>query len=182
MCGSVVFEKRSLAAAPAGISLESNGEPSSASFFLPAPLLPLRLPLALGSPCQHYLLPQLVAFAFDNARNSPDSCCLYIFNCTNLFPLPATPPPLQLRFGFVVAFYLPFIHLLLCCACLPHRPSLLLIQKCYILLAACEIFGNYSGRIFFVCCCFVFRGFPLEIKLRTVLYFVYTHFIFCFII
>lgn len=148
MCGSVVFERRSLAAAPAGISLESNGEPSSASFSLPAPLLPLRLPLALGSPCQHYLLPQLVAFAL-TMLEIPPTLVVFTFSIAQTF-FPFLPPPLQLRFGFVVAFYLPFIHLLLCCACLPHRPSLLLIQKCYILLAACEIFGNYSGRIFFL--------------------------------
>lgn len=115
----------------------------------------------------------------------PPTLVVFTFSIAQTFfsislPPPPTLPLLQLPFSFVVAFYLLFIHLLLCCSCLPHRPSLLLIQKCYILLAACEIFGNYSGRIF--CCCFVFRGFPLEIKLRTVLYFVYTHFIFCFII
>lgn len=181
MCGSVVFERRSLAAAPAGISLESNGEPSSASFSLPAPLLPLRLPLALGSPCQHYLLPQLVAFAFDNARNSPDSCCLYIFNCTNLFPLLPTPSAATFRLCCRILFaFHSFIALL----CLFATSAQFITNSKMLHLVSSlrnirELFGSY---FFFVCCCFVFRVFPLEIKLRTVLYFVYTHFIFCFII
>lgn len=132
-------------------------------------------PLAQASPCLHLCFLSVFPLPWAPLASTiychnwsplpltmleiPPTLVVFTFSIAQTF-FPFFPPPLQHRFGFVVAFYLPFIHLLLCCACLPHRPSLLLIQKCYILLAACEIFGNYSGRIFFCLLLFCFSRLP----------------------
>lgn len=147
------------------ITLESCYAASSATCSLPGPPPPITshphctLTVFVFQPRQRTtlsILPSAGRLCLWQRSNSPDSCCSYIFNCTNLLPVPFSPLP-SFLFPFPALF--PSSSLLshfICfsfiyCAvlhALPHRPSLLLIQKCSILLAACEIFGNYLERIF----------------------------------
>lgn len=103
----------------------------------------------------HYLYcPLLVAFAFDNAQ-IPPTLVVLTFSIAQTFclslPLSSFPFSLSQLFpsSSLLSHFICFSFIY--CAvlhALPHRPSLLLIQKCSILLAACEIFGNYLERIF----------------------------------